>query len=118
MYLQKIYTSQHLILLGFLLQKLYYFLDEPDGVSGIAAKKETAPTIQDQILAYESIGSLSDASVCYDLAIQSNPNDLDLYKGLLKCRLALGETSSALEQVDGLISERFVEYMHSLIFFK
>ena len=99
-------------------QKLYYFLDEPDGVSGIAAKKETAPTIQDQILAYESIGSLSDASVCYDLAIQSNPNDLDLYKGLLKCRLALGETSSALEQVDGLISERFVEYMHSLIFFK
>ena len=80
-------------------------MDEADGVSGVSAIKEGVATVRDQIVAYESIGSLSDASVCYDLALQSSP-DLDLYKGLLKCRLALGETRSALEQVDGLISER------------
>lgn len=90
----------------FVLQKLYVSLDEPDGVIGITALKTTLSTVNEQIIAFESLGQLSDASVCYDSAIQQNPDDLSLRKGLLRCRLALGELNSAREQANGLLSER------------
>ena len=37
-------------------QKLYMALDEPDGVTGITAIKQTQPTLTEQIVAFESIG--------------------------------------------------------------
>ena len=95
-------SKQHLDFM----QKLYMALDEPDGVSGITAIRPTLPTIQEQIVAYESTGQLCDASVCYDSAIRRRGDDLELRKGLLRCRLALGELNSALEQADGLLAER------------
>ncbi|KAI0215805.1 Serine/threonine-protein kinase ATR [Lamellibrachia satsuma] len=88
-----------------LLQKLYMALDEPDGVTGITAIKQTQPTLTEQIVAFESIGQLSDASVCYDHAIRSQPSELSLRHGLLRCRLALGELNSVMELTNGMISQ-------------
>ncbi|KAK2190032.1 hypothetical protein NP493_91g01005 [Ridgeia piscesae] len=87
------------------LQKLYMSLDEPDGVTGMTAIKQTQPTLTEQIIAFESIGQLSDASVCYDHAIRSQPDDLSLRHGLLRCRLALGELNSVMELTNGIISQ-------------
>ena len=51
-------------------------------------------------------GQLSDASVCYDHAIRSQPNDVSLRHGILRCRLALGELNSVMELTNGMISEK------------
>ena len=34
-------------------------LDEPDGVTGITAIKQTQPTLTEQIVAFESIGNVN-----------------------------------------------------------
>lgn len=88
------------------MQKLYAAMGEPDGVGGITAIKQAQPTLIEQILAYESAGQLSDALVCYDRAVKLDPDNIGLRQGLLKCRLALGELNSAMEQANGIIVER------------
>ena len=99
---ENLHMQQHLDFV----QKLYVALDEPDGVAGISAIRQTQPTLKDQILAYESIGQLSDAAVCYDRAVRLDPTDLTLRQGLLRCRLSLGELNSAMEQTVGIIAEK------------
>lgn len=85
-------------------QRLYVALEEVDGVTGVMTLRVTPPTLDEQILAYESLGQLSDASMCYDQAIQLRPDDLNLRQGLLKCRLALGELQSAMDLCNGMIA--------------
>ncbi|KAK2144551.1 hypothetical protein LSH36_748g02080 [Paralvinella palmiformis] len=88
------------------LQQLYIALHEPDGVAGVTAIKQSAPTLGEQIKAYESMGQLADASVCYDKAIQLEPDNISYRQGLICCRLALGELQSALAFTNGIIAER------------
>lgn len=45
-----------------------------------------------------TVGRLSDASVCYELAIQSHPDELPFRCGVLKNDLALGKLSSGHSQ--------------------
>ena len=90
--------------LDFLL-KLYVAVDEPDGVAGIIAVQNVPLSLEQQILAFESVGRLSDASVCYEHAIRSQPDDLVLRRGLLCNNLALGELNSALNLASGMISD-------------
>ena len=85
-------------------QRLYVALEEVDGVTGVTTVKATPPSLAEQILAYESSGQLSDASVCYDQAIQQHPGDVVLRQGLLRCRLALGELHSALDLCNGVMA--------------
>ncbi|ELT94946.1 hypothetical protein CAPTEDRAFT_164972 [Capitella teleta] len=93
-------SNQHLDFL----QKLYVALEEVDGVAGVMALKVSTPSLDEQILTYESSGQLTDASMCYDQAIQLRPLDLSLRQGLLKCRLALGELQSALDLCNGVLA--------------
>ena len=71
-------------------------MDEPDGVTGAAAIRIEEPSLQEQILQYESTGCTSsysvdcgsllvklflagnvlDAGVCYQKAIEQDPNKL------------------------------------------
>lgn len=71
-------------------------MDEPDGVAGAAAIRNEEPSLQEQILQYESTGCISiasslvgvtiksflttgnvlDAAVCYQKAIEQDPNKL------------------------------------------
>lgn len=90
--------------LDFLL-KLYLTLDEPDGVAGIIATQQNPLSLAQQILSFESVGQLSDASVCYDLAIRLDPTDVTYRQGLLKNKLAVGEISSALDLANGMVTE-------------
>jgi len=90
--------------LAFLL-KLYVAVDEPDGVAGIIAVQNVPLSLEQQILAFESVGRLSDASVCYEHAIRSQPDNLVFRRGLLCNQLALGELNSALNLASGMISD-------------
>jgi len=90
--------------LDFLL-KLYVAVDEPDGVAGIIAVQNVPLSLEQQILAFESVGRLSDASVCYEHAIRSEPDNLVFRRGLLCNQLALGELNLTLNLASGMISD-------------
>ena len=90
--------------LDFLL-KLYVAVDEPDGVAGIIAVQNVPLSLEQQILAFESVGRLSDASVCYEHAIRSQPDNAVFRRGLLCNQLALGELNLTLNLASGMISD-------------
>ena len=41
------------------LQKVYVALNEPDGVAGVAAVRNSEPSIHNEIIEFESTGNLS-----------------------------------------------------------
>ena len=40
------------------MQKVYVALDEPDGVAGVVAVRNSEPTMQEEIIEFESTGDL------------------------------------------------------------
>ncbi|XP_072852125.2 serine/threonine-protein kinase ATR [Pogona vitticeps] len=91
--------------LGFL-QKLYAAMHEPDGVEGVSAIRKAEPTLKEQILEHESIGLLRDATACYDRAIQLEPEQIIHYHGVMKSMLGLGQFSTVVTQVNGVLAKR------------
>uniref|UniRef100_A0A7M4FRJ4 Serine/threonine-protein kinase ATR n=1 Tax=Crocodylus porosus TaxID=8502 RepID=A0A7M4FRJ4_CROPO len=91
--------------LGFL-QKLYAAMHEPDGVAGVSAIRKAEPSLKEQILEHESIGLLRDATACYDRAIQLEPDEIIHYHGVVKSMLGLGQLSTVITQVNGVLANR------------
>lgn len=91
--------------LGFL-QKLYAAMHEPDGVAGVNAIRKAEPSLKEQILEHESIGLLRDATACYDRAIQLEPDQIIHYHGVVKSMLGLGQLSTVITQVNGVLANR------------
>ncbi|XP_054839454.1 serine/threonine-protein kinase ATR [Eublepharis macularius] len=91
--------------LGFL-QKLYAAMHEPDGVEGVSAIRKAEPSLKEQILEHESIGLLRDATACYDRAIQLEPDQIIHYHGVVKSMLGLGQLSTVITQVNGVLAKR------------
>uniref|UniRef100_A0A8C5MNU7 Serine/threonine-protein kinase ATR n=1 Tax=Leptobrachium leishanense TaxID=445787 RepID=A0A8C5MNU7_9ANUR len=94
--------QQHL---GFL-QKLYAAMHEPDGVAGVSAIRKKEASLKEQILEHESIGLLRDATACYDRAIQLKPQEITHYHGVVKSMLGLGQLSTVITQVNGVLNSR------------
>ncbi|KAM5163022.1 serine/threonine-protein kinase ATR [Mantella aurantiaca] len=91
--------------LGFL-QKLYAAMHEPDGVAGVSAIRKREASLKEQILEHESIGLLRDATACYDRAIQLKPEEIVHYHGVVKSMLGLGQLSTVITQVNGVLNSR------------
>ncbi|XP_075717588.1 serine/threonine-protein kinase ATR isoform X2 [Rhinoderma darwinii] len=91
--------------LGFL-QKLYAAMHEPDGVAGVSAIRKKEASLKEQILEHESIGLLRDATACYDRAIQLKPEEIVHYHGVVKSMLGLGQLSTVITQVNGILNSR------------
>ncbi|XP_073435201.1 serine/threonine-protein kinase ATR isoform X1 [Dendrobates tinctorius] len=91
--------------LGFL-QKLYAAMHEPDGVAGVSAIRKKEASLKEQILEHESIGLLRDATACYDRAIQLKPEEILHYHGVVKSMLGLGQLSTVITQVNGILNSR------------
>eukprot|EP00794_Sanderia_malayensis_P008013 gene8012-8872_t len=89
-----------------LLQKIYYSLNEPDGINGIAAVRKRQVTLHEQIIEHESSGELRDAAACYEKAVQLEPNQVAHHKGLLNCLIRLGQLNTAVMDASGVISKR------------
>ncbi|XP_015779599.1 PREDICTED: serine/threonine-protein kinase ATR-like, partial [Acropora digitifera] len=99
---QKQDVQQHLEFM----QKLYIALDEPDGVAGVAASRKQQPTLHEQILDHKSSGKLCDASARYEKEIQEEPDEIGHRKGLLQCLIDLGQVTTALVHVNGVVTKR------------
>uniref|UniRef100_A0A4W3HDU3 Serine/threonine-protein kinase ATR n=1 Tax=Callorhinchus milii TaxID=7868 RepID=A0A4W3HDU3_CALMI len=91
--------------LGFL-QKLYAAMHEPDGVAGVSAIRKGEPSLREQIVEHESSGLLRDATACYDRAFQLEPDQIIHYHGVMKSMLGLGQLSTVITQVNGVIASR------------
>ncbi|XP_066455638.1 serine/threonine-protein kinase ATR [Eleutherodactylus coqui] len=88
------------------LQKLYAAMHEPDGVAGVSAIRKKEASLKEQILEHESIGLLRDATACYDRAIQLKPEEIVHHHGVLKSMLGLGQLSTVITQVNGILNSR------------
>nr|XP_037273743.1 serine/threonine-protein kinase ATR-like [Rhipicephalus microplus] len=89
-----------------LLLKVYVALDEPDGVAGVAAVRNSRPSLEDQIIEHQAMGKLQDALACYERALRLPTSQASHHQGLLSCLLCLDQPSTALTHASGLLAER------------
>ena len=82
-------------------QEIYTHLEEPDGIEGISAKLKLQ-TFEQQILEHENAGHWSAAQSCFELALQQDPEDLNLQKRFLNCIKQSGHHETYLAQISGL----------------
>ncbi|XP_047662216.1 serine/threonine-protein kinase ATR isoform X3 [Tachysurus fulvidraco] len=88
------------------LQALYAAMHEPDGVRGVNALRTEEPSLREQILEHESIGLLRESTACYDRAIQLEPDQIVHYHGVMSSMLGLGQLSTVMTQVNGVLANR------------
>ncbi|KAF7692277.1 serine/threonine-protein kinase ATR isoform X2 [Silurus meridionalis] len=88
------------------LQALYAAMHEPDGVKGVNALRKEEPSLREQILEHESIGLLRESTACYDRAIQLEPDQIVHYHGVMSSMLGLGQLSTVMTQVNGVLANR------------
>ncbi|XP_042558922.1 serine/threonine-protein kinase ATR [Clupea harengus] len=88
------------------LQTLYAAMHEPDGVRGVNALRRDEPSLREQILEHESIGLLRESTACYDRAIQLESDQISHYHGVMNSLLGLGQLSSVITQVNGVLASR------------
>lgn len=88
------------------LQALYAAMHEPDGVRGVNALRKEVPSLREQILEHESIGLLRESSACYDRAMQLEPDQIVHYHGVMSSMLGLGQLSTVMTQVNGVLANR------------
>ncbi|XP_014472413.1 PREDICTED: serine/threonine-protein kinase ATR-like isoform X2 [Dinoponera quadriceps] len=91
---------------GGLLAKIYAQLDEPDGVSGILATQNQAPTLQQLVLAHEVNGQLQDAATCYERLAQKKDLKHTYLQGMIQCYLGLDQPFTAEHITEGVLSSR------------
>ncbi|XP_056112994.1 serine/threonine-protein kinase ATR isoform X2 [Rhinichthys klamathensis goyatoka] len=88
------------------LQTMYAAMHEPDGVRGVNDLRKEEPSLREQILEHESIGLLRESTACYDRAIQLEPDQLIHYHGVMNSMLGLGQLSTVITQVNGVLASR------------
>jgi serine/threonine-protein kinase ATR len=119
MYIEMFLSANQSVLeehLGFL-QKVYVALDEPDGVAGVVAVRNSEPTMQEEIIEFESTGNYRGAAALYEQIIQENPDSISYHEGLMRCLMRQGNVTSAVMHVDGL-RERKPQWVHRLNAFR
>ncbi|KAL0490437.1 serine/threonine-protein kinase ATR [Acrasis kona] len=84
------------------IQKIYSYLDEPDGLSGIATLR-TQTSLQEQILDDESSGRWIEAMHCHEQALQKEPDNVQHQLSLIKCFRNLGHLQTMLRNIDGAL---------------
>jgi len=81
------------------LHEIYANLDEPDGMEGVSTLV-LSPSLEHQIRQHESTGRWTSAQSCWEVKLQSNPNNLDYHIGLLRCLRNLGHYGRFFHSVD------------------
>lgn len=80
------------------LQKVYFNVDEPDGMMGIFDQFPDA-TLEQQLMDHKAAGRYSEAQSCYEAVIRTTPSDLESHKGLMECMQHLGHFGKRLDCV-------------------
>ncbi|PWN18138.1 hypothetical protein BCV69DRAFT_274423 [Microstroma glucosiphilum] len=85
------------------LHTIYASLDEPDGMEGISTCI-ISPSLEHQIREHESTGRWTSAQSCWEVEIQSKPDDASNHVGLLRCLRNLGHYDTMRTHVRGALS--------------
>ena len=81
------------------LHEIYANLDEPDGMEGVSTLV-LLPSLEHQIRQHESTGRWTSAQSCWEVKLQSNPDNLEYHTGLLRCLRNLGHYGQYPHYVD------------------
>lgn len=92
--LQSYYENLHMI---------YASLDEPDGMEGISTCI-ISPSLEHQIREHESTGRWTSAQSCWEVQIQSSPDEPANHVGLLQCLRNLGHYDTMRTHVRGALA--------------
>ncbi|KAL8622805.1 hypothetical protein ACOMHN_026926 [Nucella lapillus] len=103
-------TKQDLHDIGHLdfLQRLYDCLNEADGVIGVAAVRQTQPTLTQEILVHESLGHQQDGQACYERALQVCQRELWPHQGFVCSLMEMGQLNMALIHTTGILANKSV----------
>ncbi|EJU06214.1 hypothetical protein DACRYDRAFT_112961 [Dacryopinax primogenitus] len=85
------------------LHQIYAELDEPDGMAGISTMV-LSPSLEHQIREHEAVGNWTSAQSCWEVKLQSAPDDLASHIGLLRCLRNLGHYDTLRTHVKGVLS--------------
>ncbi|KAI4367378.1 hypothetical protein MLD38_023121 [Melastoma candidum] len=85
------------------LMEIYSFLDEPDGLSGLACLRKL-PSLQDQLLINKKAGNWAEVLTSCEQALQMEPTSVQRHSDVLNCLLNMCHLQAMVTHVDGLIA--------------
>ncbi|KAH8919600.1 hypothetical protein BT69DRAFT_1266476 [Atractiella rhizophila] len=95
------------------LHEIYAELDEPDGMEGISTLI-LSPSLQHQIRQHEATGRWTSAQSCWEVQLQSTPNDLNCQLGLLRCLRNLGHYDTLQTHIRAVLQDH-PEFSRALV---
>lgn len=85
------------------LMEIYSFLDEPDGLSGLACLRKSL-SLQDELLINKKSGNWAEVLTSCEQALQMEPTSVQRHSDVLNCLLNMCHLQAMVTHVDGLIS--------------
>lgn len=85
------------------LMEIYSFLDEPDGLSGLARLHKSL-SLQDELLSNKKSGNWAEVFTSCEQALQMEPTSVQRHSDVLNCLLNMCHLQAMVTHVDGLIS--------------
>lgn len=85
------------------LMEIYSYLDEPDGLSGLASLRKSL-RLQDQLLINKKAGNWAEVLTSCEQALQMEPTSVLRHSDVLNCLLNMCHLQAMVTHVDGLIS--------------
>uniref|UniRef100_A0A2N9HIL2 Serine/threonine-protein kinase ATR n=1 Tax=Fagus sylvatica TaxID=28930 RepID=A0A2N9HIL2_FAGSY len=85
------------------LMEIYSWLDEPDGLSGLARSRKSL-RLQDQLLINKKAGNWAEVLTSCEQALQMEPTSVQRHSDVLNCLLNMCHLQAMVTHVDGLIS--------------
>lgn len=85
------------------LMEIYSFLDEPDGLSGLACLRKLS-SLQDQLLINKKSGNWAEVLTSCEQALQMEPTSVQRHSDVLNCLLNMCHLQAMVTHVDGLIA--------------
>ena len=84
------------------LMEIYSWLDEPDGLSGLACLRKSL-SLQDQLLINKRAGNWAEVLTSCEQALQMEPTSVQRHSDVLNCLLNMCHLQAMVTHVDGLI---------------
>ncbi|XP_023529566.1 serine/threonine-protein kinase ATR [Cucurbita pepo subsp. pepo] len=85
------------------LMEIYSYLDEPDGISGLACLRKSL-RLQDQLLITKKAGNWAEVLTFCEQALHMEPNSVQRHSDVLNCLLNMCHLQAMVTHVDGLIT--------------
>lgn len=85
------------------LQRIYSYIDEPDGIEGISSKISNLD-LEQQVLEHRKAGRWSAVQTWYELLLAEQPDNLEVQTNLATALRDSGQNESLLNQIDVMMN--------------